>query len=1119
MAHIEGTDLASVLSQEGRLEPERALAAIAELADALDAARWGRGLVHGNLGPAQVLVAEERVLLTGFGERRELPSGASLAEAARHFDTGGYPAPEQIQGRPVSPRTDVYALGCLFYECLAGSPPFSAPSPEALLRAHLHEQPPSVRSSGLPAGIDRVIAKAMAKWPEERYSTCTELAAAAQAAIAGRAQPGQARSGVASPARPAHTAPAEPPPFEVEESEVGAPDGSAARLGTRRRKAIAAIGLAALLALVAGAIWLMNDARSTSAEPSTGPGPAAGAQTLDEVAVEAGSAPATPPVERGSLVRLDAATGEIVATIPLDGTPLSVAADERRVWVVDDSGTLSRIDPLTNEVTATFDAPESAGDFLDLEAAGEDVLLTRWLGDEGFEVLHLAAGSDAFERFDLPTDIVWFPIVAGGSLWVSVGSPPGPTEVLRVDAGTGSVLARLEGLWGSLIAAGDFVWVADLEKQEFIRVDTETNELSQPSKEHFYPAGEGRPAAAFGDGIVWALNHETAFGLDPATGEQLYELSVAGDWLFGAGGGAVWTATGETLYRHDIHHQEDRVGVAVEVASTNPALNTVLAGDAVWVGVAALAREDGDTAGTVSSEPPEAELPSEPAGDGSAEPVLSRVPGSLVRIDAKTGEILARLAIPSPKLLASDGHSVWVLSDDEPGDRLIRIDAATNAVTDSFDAGESAAGVEPPPEGFPPNRLAVAGGSAWLSVDWGPIYRFTPGANAGEVAQFENLGLDRFAWPVAAAGSLWVRVGEGGGSLRRVDPVGGRRLADLAPLDHVVAAGPGFVWALDDPWGPNPGLVRIDTETNAVAPLGDAPGWPWLDYSFAVADGALWASGAQPGTIVRLDPVTGEVEGEIDVVPSQSPGPIAGGGGAVWAANRNDGTVVRYDVETGRVQRIVVGGTPSDLVFARGSVWVSVPGQLNNDGSPAEDLGVLGTDRLTLTVDRVPFSFSLQAGDSWERFGSTSINKWISGGQDAEAIIFWNTLPSAENTDRCAPLVGASLADLAAAMASAPGTELVAGPSDVTVGGRAAKHVVVRVREDVGCDPGFFFTWPAVDNAAMWLDTVPGDTIRVWIVDVDGTPFVIEAETRSEVGSDLDEEIQQFVDSVRFEGA
>jgi hypothetical protein len=162
---------------------------------------------------------------------------------------------------------------------------------------------------------------------------------------------------------------------------------------------------------------------------------------------------------------------------------------------------------------------------------------------------------------------------------------------------------------------------------------------------------------------------------------------------------------------------------------------------------------------------------------------------------------------------------------------------------------------------------------------------------------------------------------------------------------------------------------------------------------------------------------------------------------------------------------------------------------------------------------------SWETGDWWERFGSTSINKYISGGQDAEAIIFWKTLPSDENADPCVTLPGASAADSAAAVASAPGTELVAGPSDVTVGGRAAKHVVVRVREDVGCDPGFFFTWTPPDGGAFWLDTLPGDTIRVWIVDVDGTHFVIEAETRPNAGPEVEQEIQEFIESIRFEGA
>jgi len=1129
---VDGADLAALLAGNGGLAPERTLAIVAQLAAALDHARFARGLVHGHLDPGDVLVTPaadgvpgEQARLRGFGLRQELPPGATASEAVQRLGTVAYLAPEQLEGKQVTPRTDVYALGCLLCHCLTGEPPFTG-APADVVRAHLHEPPPSAKRCrpGLPAEIDRVIAKAMAKWPEERYSACAELAAAAQAALAGRGQPEQAHlSSVSSPARPGPVF--EEPPFsDIAESDPNSPLSTLAqRLRASKRAVAAGIGLVALVALVAGVIWLVgrDPSDAPSAEPDLTP-PAA--ETQGEIAAIGGETPAAPVVVGGSLVRLDATTGEVVATVPLDGTPLSVAADDRYVWVVDDSGTLSRIDAGSNQVTATFDAPESADDFPGLLAAGEDVLLTRWLGENrGVEVLHLAAGSDAFERFDLPDSGWWLnPVIAGGSLWVSVGEPPGPTEVLRVDPETGSVLARLKGLWGYLIAAGDFVWVADLEKQEFIRVDTETNELSKPSKEHFFPAGEGRPAAAFGDGMVWVLGPgQTLFGLDRATGEQLYEFPVArsvGREL-AAGGGAVWTtsASGGIVYRHEIKHQDEPLGLgglAIDVGGTPQPFSLAIAGDAVWVGVAALAREDGDTAGSASSEPPEAELPAERAGDDLAEPVLSRVPGSLVRIDAATGKITARLAVPSPTLLASDGRSVWVLSDDEPGDKLFRIDAATNAVTDSFDVDVAGVAAE--------FGLAVAGGSAWLShVNGGPLYRFTPGASAGEAAQIENEG-GAFLSPFGGAGSLWVWNGEEGGGVLRVDPDSERILADLEPIDQVVAAAPGFVWALDDPLGPNPGLVRIDTETNAVAPLGDAPGWPWLDYNFAAADGALWVSDAQPGTIdtiVRLDAVTGEVEGEIDLVPS--PGPIAAGGGAVWAASREAAypwsstrTLARYDIATGRVKRIVVGGTPRRLVFARGSVWVAVPGlELRGDSEP------VGTDRLLLTVDRVLFSFSLQTGDSWERFGSTSINKWLSGGQDAEAVIFWNTLPSDENADPCAPLPGASAADIAAAVASAPGTELVAGPSDVTVGGRAAKHVVLTVREDAGCDPGFFFTWPPQDGGAPWLGTMRGDTIRVWIVDVDGTHFVIEAETRSEVGSDLDQEIQQFVDSIRFDGS
>jgi hypothetical protein len=938
MSYVEGTDLASLLAQEGPLEPERALAIVSQLAEAVDAARWGRGLVHGGLTPSEVLVTPaeeaepgERILLGGFGLRPELPSGGELAQAAQRLGAIDYIAPEQIEGRPVSPRTDVYALGCLLFECLTGKPPFSGSSPDAILQAHLREAPPSVRrySPGLPAAIDRVIGKALAKWPEERYSTCTELAAAAREAVAGRARPEQSRRAIVASARPTQTESTEQSPFEAEETEVVAPNPLATRLATKRRKAIAVVSLAALLALVAGAIWLMNDRRSTSREPPPGPEPAA-AQTLDEVAIEAGEGTATPP---------------------LDDAEARRQPSHRQF--------LAWLDAFNGGVRGTYRA------FLEAHFPN------RLRG--------VLAGADA--------------------------GPEGATD-------------------------------QDMSLRE-LTGGFELPKLEEVSADHVR-------------GRLQARN-----SLEP----YQFELGVAP------------TEPHKILYL--------------------------------------LLEPIGEPAESPTNDP--------------SEPVLSRVPGSLVRIDAKTGKILARLAIPSPKLLASNGRSVWVLSDDEPGDRLIRIDAATNAVTANFNADVVGAAAEfgATTEPSVPTELAVAGGSAWLGVSSGPVYRFSPGASAGEAALTEGPSPWFSPWfgePFAAAGSVWVRNGEGSGGVLRVDPVTGRILADFssASVDQVVAAGRGFVWALAGTWGDNPHLARIDTETNAVSPL-DAPDWPWLD--FAVADGAVWASGPQPGTIVRLDPVTGEVEGEIDVVPS--PSPIAGGGGAVWAANRNDGTVARYDIATRRVRSIDVGGIPTDLVVARGSVWVAVQERLGGDGSGAsagteEDWEILSSaDRHVLTVNGAPLSFSVPTG-GWERFGSTSINKSTQGPQDAEAIIYWKTFPSGDNGG-CPPLVGASVADLAAAVASAPGTELVRGPSDATVGERPAKHVVLTVREDLGCDPGFFFTWPNDDRGAFWLETRQGDTIRVWIVDVDGTRLFIGAETQPDAGSDVEREIEQIIESIRFD--
>jgi hypothetical protein len=172
------------------------------------------------------------------------------------------------------------------------------------------------------------------------------------------------------------------------------------------------------------------------------------------------------------------------------------------------------------------------------------------------------------------------------------------------------------------------------------------------------------------------------------------------------------------------------------------------------------------------------------------------------------------------------------------------------------------------------------------------------------------------------------------------------------------------------------------------------------------------------------------------------------------------------------------------------------------------------------TVDGVSFSFVIPA-QGWELFDGVFMSKSTQGPQGAEAIIYWARFPEGALASACASVdiwpPPYSAAGLAAAVASVPGIELISGPSDVTVGGLPAKHVALVVREDTGCDPGFFFNWRAQMGGAIWDRTYLGDTINVWIVDVDGTRLFIAGATHPDALSYVAEEIEQIIESIRFD--
>src|SRR5215218_2576306 len=275
MRYVAGSDLGRRLTQVGRLEPEHAVALIAQLGNGLDAIH-AAGLVHRDVKPANVLLSggagSDHAYITDFGVARNVSTQSGLTQTGRFVGTLDYVAPEQIAGGEVDARVDVYALGCLLYKLLTGEVPFPREGEAARLYAHLNDPPPapSLYVPEISMALDDVVARAMSKQPEDRYPSAGDLGRAATAALSGAAiavpehtvatgaaatrtaetmQPDPA----APEATPATSGPTEPAPGRDPataatrrlEAEGGRPPGEG------RRRLVLGGGLLALLAIAA----------------------------------------------------------------------------------------------------------------------------------------------------------------------------------------------------------------------------------------------------------------------------------------------------------------------------------------------------------------------------------------------------------------------------------------------------------------------------------------------------------------------------------------------------------------------------------------------------------------------------------------------------------------------------------------------------------------------------------------------------------------------------------------------------------------------------------------------------------------------------------------------------
>ena len=634
MRYVRGTDLRTLVLRTGGLEPIRAARIVDQVAQALDAAH-AVGLLHRDVKPGNILIEErggnDRVFLTDFGLSRSTTSGGGLTAPGQWVGTADYVSPEQILGQSLDHHSDIYSLGCVLFEALAGHPPFADKEGDpAKLWAHMHDPPPTLpQASGVTAALQEVIRRALAKHRDERYPSAGALGSAALDAVADevRTSGGTSTPPLEDPATRIAARPAPPPDASPPQPARAARPGDRASSGRReiphdpgesgRAPSPSALSPSAPSPSAPSPSAPLPSGPSRGAPPRGAPVtnpagdagvPASGPPThvpgREERETDQqvhGDTPRETPAPRsrrglllaGAVVALlviagvaaaalgvfgggsSGGDGSAAATIDVGSDPAHLVSDGEAVWVLNRAdSTVSRIDPGANEVTNTV----AAGERPNALAAGEGAV---WAVDGGITRIDPGSRQSRTSSVSLPTDS--YGIAAGGGLlWIANGLGnsvsavnPGSMEVVRREIPVGSAPSALTVSEGT-------VWVANSDSGTVSRIDVGTRRTVGED----IPVGRGPSAIAAGEGSIWVTNADSddVTRIDARSGQVSGEPIPVGQGpsAVAVGAGSVWVANGDSNDVTRIDPRTNRATGNPIPVGTGPS-GIAVAGESVWV--------------------------------------------------------------------------------------------------------------------------------------------------------------------------------------------------------------------------------------------------------------------------------------------------------------------------------------------------------------------------------------------------------------------------------------------------------------------------------------------------------------------------------------------------------